>query len=256
MQVTTLRPSGCRCLVLAFTLCAGQAASLPAQTLVPTPEPETGTAIRWWHGALAVGGVSALMLLVNSVRGFSQDVRGTTGDGIASTFRHMGQPEIYATVPLGLLAAGLVTGDSRLTRAGRRVATSVALTGAMVYTGKYMAGRPRPDEPGHDGDDFFLLSGREAMPSGHTAISFALATSLADEIRRPWATVGLYTAATAVGWSRINDNRHWASDVAMGALIGITSAKFASGRWTILGLRAPSLLTGPGGIGLGWQAEF
>ena len=77
------------------------------------------------------------------------------------------------------------------------------------------------------------------MPSGHAAMSFALATSLADEIHRPWATVGLYGMATAVGWSRINDNRHWLSDVAAGALIGITSSKLVTGRWRIFGLHPP-----------------
>jgi membrane-associated phospholipid phosphatase len=68
--------------------------------------------------------------------------------------------------------------------------------------------------------------------------------------------VGLYTAAGAVGWSRINDNRHWLSDVAAGAVVGIVSAKFASGRWTVFGLRAPSVITGPQGMGIGWQTSF
>jgi membrane-associated phospholipid phosphatase len=87
-------------------------------------------------------------------------------------------------------------------------------------------------------------------------MAFALATSLADDIHRPWATVGLYGMATAVGWSRINDNRHWLSDVAAGAIVGITSAKLASGRWRIFGLKPPSFVTGPTGLGLGWHGEF
>ena len=40
------------------------------------------------------------------------------------------------------------------------------------------------------------------------------------------------------------------------AVLGIASAKFASGRWTIFGLRAPTLITGPRGMGIGWQAQF
>jgi membrane-associated phospholipid phosphatase len=87
-------------------------------------------------------------------------------------------------------------------------------------------------------------------------MAFALATSLADEIHRPWATVGLYTMATGVAWSRINDNRHWLSDVAAGALVGITSAKLASGRWRVFNLHPPSVLVAPSGMGLGWSAQF
>ena len=215
-------------------------------------------AIKWWHGALAVGGISALMLLDGPVQHVSQDFRGTTGNGIASTVRHMGQPEVYGTLTAGLLAAGLVSGDSRITRAGGRLGATMALTAAMTAGGKLLFGRLRPDAVGTagDNDDFLPFSGNEAMPSGHTAMAFALATSLSDDINRPWATVGLYTMAGVVAWSRINDNRHWFSDVAAGALLGITSAKLASGRWKIFGITAPSILAGPQGLGVGWQKRF
>lgn len=233
------RRTACLCL----TLVCGTAMTAPVQS----QQAEPGWSIKWWHGALFAGGVSTLMLLDQPVRQFSQTNRGETGDGVASIVRRMGQPEIYATVTLGLLGAGLVSGDSRLTRAGSRAAGSLAFTASAVYAGKYLMGRGRPDD---------LLRDEPAMPSGHTAMAFALATSLSDDIGRPWATVGLYTMAGAVGWSRINDNRHWLSDVAAGAVLGIASAKFASGRWRIFGLRAPSLIAGPGGVGVGWRAEF
>jgi hypothetical protein len=65
------------------------------------------------------------------------------------------------------------------------------------------------------------------------------------------------SAATGTASSRINDNRHWLSDVAAGAVVGITSAKFASGRWRVFGIRAPSFIVGPtGGMGLGYHTSF
>ncbi len=195
------------------------------------------------------------MLADGPVERFSQGLRGSRGDAIASTVRHMGQPEVYATITAGLLGAGLLSGDPRVTRAGGRLAASLTLAGAGLYASKIVVGRPRPDHT-LDGDDFSPFSGQESMPSGHTAMAFALATSLSDDIDRPWASVGLYTLAGAVGWSRINDNRHWLSDVAAGALLGITSAKLASGRWRIFNLRPPGVVVGPGGVGLGWQATF
>jgi membrane-associated phospholipid phosphatase len=254
----------CRCarastLVLAAGCGMAVPARLAAQTLVPIAPAEverTPGAVQWWHGALFVGGVSTLMLLDNAVKSGSQSLRGSDGDRLASTVRRFGQPEVYGTATLGLLAAGLATGNPKLTGAGKRLAASLALAGGLMGGGKALMGGARPDDPTHDGDDFGLLTGRGSLPSGHTAMAFALATSLADDIDRPWATVGLYTAAGAVGWSRINDNRHWLSDVAAGAVVGIASAKFASGRWTIFGLRAPSVITGPQGMGVGWQAKF
>lgn len=241
---------------------AGAPAPLAAQATLPMEQPlgqplGQPTAVQWWHGALLVGGISALMLLDNPIRHGSQDLRGGGTDGFAGSIRRFGQPEVYATTTAALLTAGLLTGDPEITGAGRRVAASLALTAGLVYAGKFAFGRARPDDLFRDADDFRLLSGGDpALPSGHTAMAFAFATSLADEINRPWATIGLYTAAGAVGWSRINDDRHWFSDVATGAVLGIASAKLASGRWTIFGLRAPSIITGPQGTGLGWQAQF
>jgi membrane-associated phospholipid phosphatase len=248
-------------LVLLGLLVAGRPAMLSAQAPDTLPEGRAaelappGHVIHWWHGALAAGGLSALMLLDHPVQRYAQRNSGTGADNVAGVVRHFGQPEVYGTVTLGLVAAGLVANDPAVTRAGGRLAFSLALAGASVQAGKLLFGRPRPEES-LDADGFSPFSGQAALPSGHSAVAFALATSLADDIHRPWATVGLYGMATAVGWSRINDNRHWLSDVAAGALVGVTSAKLASGRWRIFGLRPPSILVGPGGMGLGWRREF
>lgn len=217
-----------------------------------TPAP---TALRWWHGALALGGVSAFMLLDQPLQEYVQGGRSASTDELAGAVRHFGQIEVYGTVTAGLVAAGLLSGNDKLTRSGGRLAATLALTGAAGMAGKLIVGRPRP-EHSRDADGYVPFSGQVAMPSGHTAMAFAFATALSDDIRRPWATVGLYTLATGVGWSRINDNRHWLTDVAAGAALGITSAKLINGRWRIFGLRPPSVLLGPSNAGLAWQAEF
>jgi len=223
---------------------------------VPAAEPmPSGHVIRWWHGAVAIGGLSALMLLDAPVQRYAQDNSGTGADNVAGVVRHFGQPEVYGTVAVGLVAAGLATHHPEVARTGGRLAASLVLAGAAAEGGKILFGRPRPEQS-LDADGYSPFSGQTAMPSGHSALAFALATSLADDIHRPWATVGLYGMATAVGWSRLNDNRHWLSDVAAGALVGITSAKLASGRWRIFGLRPPSIIVGQARAGLAWQAEF
>jgi membrane-associated phospholipid phosphatase len=212
--------------------------------------------IKWWQGAIAAGGLSALMLLDHPIQRYAQHNSGPGADNVASVVRHFGQPEVYGTITAGLLVTGLATHSPSITRAGGRLMTSLLIAGATASAGKLAFGRPRPDESS-DLDGFSPFSGQAAMPSGHSTMAFALATSLADEIHRPWATVGLYTAATSVAWSRINDNRHWLSDVTAGALLGITSAKLASGRWRIFHLRPPSFLVGPSGsMGVGWSAKF
>ncbi|MEO7985368.1 MAG: phosphatase PAP2 family protein [Gemmatimonadales bacterium] len=211
--------------------------------------------IRWWHGAIALGGVSALMLLDHPMQRYAQHNNGAGANNVAGVVRHFGQPEVYGGVTLGLAAAGLVAHDPRITKAAGRLGASLLLAGVSGISAKYVLGRPRPDHS-LDADGYSPFSGQDALPSGHTTMAFALATSLSDDIHRPWATVGLYGMASAVAWSRVNDNRHWFSDVATGALVGITSSKLASGRWRIFGLRPPSIIAAPGGMSIGWHGSF
>lgn len=241
-------------LLVALFILLSQAFPAAAQVdaLASVQEPQV---IRWWHGAILLGGLSGLMLLDEPMQRFVQPRRSPSANAISHTLRHIGQPEVYGTITAGLLAAGLIGGDNELTRAGGRLAATLALAGAASSVTKLALGRPRPSES-LDADGYVPFSGQEAMPSGHTTIAFALATALADDIHDTWASVGLYTLASAVGWSRINDNRHWLSDVAAGAAIGITSAKVINGRWQIFNLRPPQLLLGPHHAGIAWQVTF
>jgi membrane-associated phospholipid phosphatase len=164
----------------------------------------------------------------------------------------MGQVEVFGTVGLGTLVTGVLAGNGKLARAGGRISAALLLAGAVSGGGKLALGRERPDQ-GPSAFRFHPFSRLDtSLPSGHTTMAFALAASIADEVRRPWATVLLYSAATGTGWSRINDNRHWLSDVVAGALVGVTSAKLVNGHWRIGRLRPPSIIREPGRLGFAW----
>lgn len=92
-------------------------------------------------------------------------------------------------------------------------AFSVAIMAGVVNAIKYGVNRTRPN--GADA----------SFPSGHTATAFMTAALLDKEYgwRSPWFSIGGYTAAAFVGVSRILNNRHWMSDIAAGAAIGIGS---------------------------------
>ena len=68
-----------------------------------------------------------------------------------------------------------------------------------------------------------------SFPSGHTATAFVGAEQLWQEYKdiSPWYGIAGYSVATATGFFRMYNNRHWFSDVAMGAGIGIMSTKIA-----------------------------
>jgi len=69
--------------------------------------------------------------------------------------------------------------------------------------------------------------GQNSMPSGHTAQAFVSATILDMEYRDTsrWISVAGYAAAATTGMYRMINDRHWISDVLIGAGIGIFSTK-------------------------------
>ena len=65
-----------------------------------------------------------------------------------------------------------------------------------------------------------------SFPSGHTLAAFAAAAAVSSETSDWWPNTrwiigpALFSGATLTGVSRMYDNRHWASDVLVGAGIG------------------------------------
>lgn len=96
-------------------------------------------------------------------------------------------------------------------------AFSAGLMAAAVNSLKYSFRVMRPDG-----------STRNSFPSGHTATAFMTATMLHKEYghRSLWYSIGGYTLATLTGVTRQLNNRHWMSDVMVGAGIGILATEF------------------------------
>jgi len=89
---------------------------------------------------------------------------------------------------------------------------------AVVYPTKNFSGYTRPDG-----------SNKLSFPSGHTAEAFTSAEFLRQEYKdvSPWYGFAGYVVASATGYLRIYNNRHWLSDVIGGAGIGMASTKIA-----------------------------
>jgi membrane-associated phospholipid phosphatase len=96
-------------------------------------------------------------------------------------------------------------------------------TGMVIMLGTVNALKYTTDQVRPDG------SSANSFPSGHTANAFFGATILAKEYsdKSILIAIGGYSVATATGVFRMLNNRHWASDVLVGAGIGILSAEAA-----------------------------
>jgi membrane-associated phospholipid phosphatase len=114
----------------------------------------------------------------------------------------------------GLKAAG-VRSRSNLINQLAITAKAELLMGVIVHGMKNLIPSDRPSV------------GQHSMPSGHTAQAFVAATILDMEYREtaPWISYAGYAVATTTAIGRMVNDKHWISDVLIGAGIGIFSAK-------------------------------
>ena len=98
------------------------------------------------------------------------------------------------------------------------LAMAYAIQGTVTHTMKAAFKEKRPDN-----------NSRNSFPSGHTATAFMGAQFLYEEYKdvSPWIGYAGYAVATATGYLRIYNNRHYINDVIAGACVGVLSTKLA-----------------------------
>lgn len=127
------------------------------------------------------------------------------------------------------LAAHVGNNDARLGET-RTMFRAGVLSQMSTFVFKIGLGRERPDE-GVERDDWW--SGGRSMPSGHTALAFAVGTVYAESgnPKRRWVRrLAGYGLGVGMMYLRVDHDSHWFSDTIPGAAIGITSARFTMNR--------------------------
>jgi membrane-associated phospholipid phosphatase len=119
-----------------------------------------------------------------------------------------------ASAGMALCLVGETFGKKREKDSAKLTAIALGGSGLVVEGLKGMVNRTRPD-----GDE----SGRwnSSFPSGHATGAFSLATVVAARYRK--LAIPAYLGATVIGLSRIYLGRHYPSDVAAGAALGVAS---------------------------------
>ena len=178
---------------------------------------------RW----LGVGTVATL-----AIHPADDEIRDATqGEQVSLLSETAGQTygNLSLQVPLALAwwIGGHAGGSARAAETGRDLMRAQISAVSWTYAVKYAVNRTRPN-----GDP-------RGFPSGHASSAFATAMVLQEhygwKLGVPFFAIATYTAA-----SRIIDNRHWASDVVMGAFLGM-----ASGRTVTVRLRARPVVISP-----------
>lgn len=167
------------------------------------------------------------------IRDAIQGSRSEFTEGLAWFGEKMGNLSILLPLAAGY-GLGCALDDPRLKEATLLGTEGLVLAGLATNVFKHLVGRARPNVGVGPGE--FLgpsfRDGYRSWPSGHATVAFAVATAFHLEYRSKWVSVLAYTLAAVGGWSRMHDDKHWASDVFAGAAIGIvtTNAIFRARR--------------------------
>lgn len=133
--------------------------------------------------------------------------------GLSAAASTAGGFTVMAPAAMGLFAAGRFSHSTQFRAFSYDATQALIVNGVYTNIFKKVVHRERPD--GSDALSF---------PSGHTSSAFALAT--VAEKHYGWKVgVPSYLAASAIGFSRISNNRHYLSDVLAGATLGVITAR-------------------------------
>jgi membrane-associated phospholipid phosphatase len=179
-------------------------------------------------GAVAGGTVALYFLADEEVAKWSDRQESSFARTVADIAEPYGNGRFAIAYPVLTYLTGLAINNDRVKRTGLLMFESYIITGVTYQASLYLFSRHRPDSGTPVGESFKgpSLKPRQSFISGHSAIAFAISTTLAMEFRdQKWVAPVVYSLATLTGLSRIYDNRHWASDVFIGALTGHLIAK-------------------------------
>jgi membrane-associated phospholipid phosphatase len=192
----------------------------------------TAQSLAW----LTMGGVAASL-------GHTFDARTTQALSASPAWNDMlqagktlGGARMQFAAAFGTFAAGKVTRNARVAAVGADLVRAQLMTQALTASVKLSVRRGRPDGTHY------------SFPSGHAAGAFATATVLQRDLG--WkAGLPAYALASYVAASRIQDQRHFLSDVTFGAAVGMIAGRavtFSAGSRRV----AMSPLAAPGGGGV------
>jgi len=195
---------------------------------------------RWdakdWTKFGAYSGITASLLFVDEpIADRFQDFREYAGGRGEDISKKIFEP-FGAEYSLGIIGSMMIYGalakDSRSRTTGLLALESFLLSSVLVRVPKYIAGRKRPDYSDEVSPfDFHGLGKGSSFPSGHTVAVFSVASVIANQYSDyRWVPMVSYSIAGLTALSRVYDQKHWASDVFAGAVMGILVGNLVCGK--------------------------
>jgi membrane-associated phospholipid phosphatase len=141
-------------------------------------------------------------------------VRGDSSDGVSHLAKEFGENYIaFAALAYGL--ADWALPGTAIGRWGRQCFTATACGLPVLWTWQRALGGSRPSDEKPWGPRYRPLTDENSV-SGHTFLAAVPFLVAAREIKHPIASAGMRALSPVTGWSRINDERHYLSQVLLG----------------------------------------
>ena len=231
-----------RRLLALFFASVSVAPTVSAQTTGPADSAHVAKTLFTWRDAVLAGGFVGLTIGMFPLdESTARELRDSTsqasrtlknGSRVVQTIADPGT----IVIGVGLYGVGRIAHWRTVQDLGLHGTEAVVVSGAATALLKGVLGRARPEIVGDSvpnsfgfGRGFSRGNGYMSFPSGHTTAAFAAASVVTSEAQRVWphhswlVAPVMYGGATLVGFSRMYNNKHWASDVALGAAIGTFS---------------------------------
>ncbi len=180
----------------------------------------------WIMAGWVAGGTGMLFALDEEIRDIFEDARSSTTDDLANIFEPFGNGAFTLPALAAFYVFGHFDENDKAKRTALIATESFLITGLYTTVIKAAFGRHRPSTGDSSTSFDGFTTDHNSFPSGHTSTAFAIATVVANEYEKvPYIKPLSYGLATLTGLSRINDEKHWASDIFLGAALGYFTSK-------------------------------
>jgi hypothetical protein len=190
-----------------------------------------------WETAVGVGaGLSVDAVLAETPMDqrfrnwYQNDVRSAGTDGVAKFVKNFGEGSYMIPGAISLMVAGELLDQyplaGELGNYGERI-TRAYIVGAVPFLAlQYGLGAARPDWGIPNASQWRPFQNSYGVSaSGHAFISSIPFLTAADMVDDPWLKGVFYLGSTFTGWSRINDDAHYLSEVILGWTMGYLSVR-------------------------------
>jgi len=167
-------------------------------------------------------GTCGLIALDEDIRCSVQEINSNSWDEIFAFSKEFGDGRATLSIAGIFYLAGKIFNDEKSQETAISALESFIFSGLICSSVKVLAGRSRPYREEGSGRFYgpTFDNSKLSLPSGHATVAFSLASVIASEYDNLLIDISAYTIASLTSLSRVYDDKHWTSDVALGAIIG------------------------------------